>query len=100
MSGKVNINKMFINDPILNRKSEKMLKYELFHGAQTETITRMDDGIEKLNYACIKRAAKTLKTPSLQLGMRQICNGIMSNLDKYKDIEIDLRGYRVNLKKL
>ncbi len=98
MSGEVNINKMFINDPILNWKSEKILKHELVHGKQAETIARMDDGIEKLNYACLKRVAKTLQTPCLQLEITQIYNGVMSNLDKYKDVEIDLSGYRVNLK--
>ncbi len=98
LSGEIIINKRLINDPIMNWQSKKILKHELVHARQAETIARMEDGIEKLNYALIKCIAGSIKTPEDKLKLQKLYNDIMSNSDKYKNTEVVLQGVNVNLK--
>ena len=98
ISGKVSINRNLINDPLTNRKCKKLLKHELVHARQFETIARMDEGIEKLNYATMKRIANKSENPIIKNVFIDMYNDIKSNPGKYEDKIVKVDGADVNFK--
>ena len=98
ISGKISINQNLINDPLTRRKCEKLLKHELVHARQYETIARMDNGIEKLNYATMKRIAKFAQNPYVKNEFISIYHDIQNNPLKYDNKVISLNNAPVNFK--
>lgn len=98
ISGKVSINRNLVNDPIMNKMCKKLLKHELVHAKQFETIARMDDGIEKLNYATMKRIAKFAQNPYVKNEFISIYNDIQANPLKYDNKIIYIDNAPVDLK--
>ncbi len=87
-----------INDPFYNRKCKKLLKHELVHAKQFETIARMDNGIEKLNFSCLKRVTKYCQNPIIKNEFIDIYNDIQSNPAKYENKIIYIDNAPVNFK--
>lgn len=98
ISGKVSINRNLINDPLTNRKCKKLLKHELVHARQYETIARMDNGIEKLNFATMKRIAKFAENPFVKDEFINIYNDIQLNPSKYDNKVIYIDNAPVDFK--
>jgi hypothetical protein len=63
VDGRVVFNKNMMIDPIASRKLKKLIRHELVHAKQYETIARSEDGIKKLNYSVAKSTAKSLSNP-------------------------------------
>jgi hypothetical protein len=99
ISGEVVINKNVLKDPISRRRIIKLLKHELVHAKQYETIARSENGIKKLNYAVMKNSSKFIDNPQGRLEIEQVYNDI--NNDKtgmYENKTLSLIGADVNLK--
>jgi len=100
-SGVIALSKMYVNDPIYKKKAEKILKHELVHARQYETVARSKDGIKKLNYAVlynIKRVAQN--DQDTRDSFEQTYRDIKNNFEKYKDVKIKLSPtVEVNLAK-
>jgi len=99
ISGRVSINRNLINDPYTRRKCKKLIKHELVHAKQYETIARSENGINKLNYAVMKSIAKSLNTPKGKAEINAIYNNIISDkTGKYDNFVLPISGAEVDLK--
>jgi len=101
-SGNIKINRNIMNDPISSRSLKKLIKHELVHARQFETIARSKDGIKKLNYADIMQVIKnTQKSNNLAAsGFIQIYNDINSDkTGKYDNKKINILGEVYDFKK-
>lgn len=99
ISGRVSINRNLINDPYSRRKCKKLIKHELVHAKQYETIARSENGINKLNYAVMKSMAKALGTPEGKAEINAIYNNIVSDkTGKYDNYTLEVSGAEVDLK--
>ncbi len=93
VSGKIQVNKNVINDPILGRTIDKLLKHELVHARQYETVARTKDGIRKINFAEMNKTKKLLeKVPDSKEMFAQMNTEISKNPDKYNDKRIRFAG--------
>ena len=72
-------NKNLMVDPIYSKKLKKLIRHELVHARQYETIARSEDGIKKLNYAVAKSTAKTLSNPLAKAEIQAIYDDINSD---------------------
>ncbi|MBO7673014.1 hypothetical protein J6S88_06370 [bacterium] len=63
VSEEITVNYNLVLDPITRRRLKKLVKHELVHAKQYETIARSENGINKLNYAVLKSAAKLFNNP-------------------------------------
>lgn len=98
ISGRVSINRNLINDPYSRRKCKKLLKHELVHANQYETIARSENGIKKLNYAVMKSISKALDTPEGKAEINAIYNNIISDkTGKYDNFVLSISGAEVDL---
>ncbi len=99
ISGRVSINQNLVNDPYSRRKCKKLIKHELVHAKQYETIARSENGINKLNYAVMKSMAKVLETPEGKTEINAIYNNIVSDkTGKYDNYTLQVSGAEVDLK--
>ena len=100
VTGEISINETSCADPLLNTKMKYLLKHELVHAKQFETIARMDDGIEKLNYACLKQLSNTYKNnPLFKNSIDTIYNEIITEqTDKYDNLKVTVSGYKFPFK--
>ena len=99
ISGRVSINQNMINDPFMRRKCKKILKHELVHAKQYETIARSENGIKKLNFAVMKSASNILNTPEAKAELSAIYNNIISdNTGRYDGFVLPVSGAEVDLK--
>ena len=79
VDGRVVFNKNMMTDPIASRKLKKLIRHELVHAKQYETIARSDDGIKKLNYSVAKSTVKALSNPLAKAEIQAIYNEITSD---------------------
>lgn len=100
ISGKIQFSKNMINDPIMSMNLDKIIRHELVHAKQYETIARSKDGIKKLNFAALYNIKKSIERNKAKEGFDEIYTDLMNNLDRYKDTRIELNGgsAEVNLK--
>jgi len=99
ISGEITVNKSMMYDPYMRFKSKKMIKHELVHAKQYETIVRSKNGIKKLNYACVKNIAKNLDNPQARREIEQIYNDICADkIGKYENFPLQISGATVDLK--
>ena len=95
----ITINKIMLNDPIKRLKLKKIVKHELVHARQYETIARSKDGIKKLNYAVVKNTAKNMNNPIARAELNQIYNELQQDkTGKYDNCQIEISGTKTNLK--
>lgn len=101
VTGEISINKQYLGDPLLKTKMKYLLKHELIHAKQFETIARMDDGIEKLNYSCMKQLSNTYKNkPLFKNAIDTIYNELVAEpTHKYDNVEVTVSGYKLPFKK-
>lgn len=93
VSGNIGVGKNVLNDPISSLSLEKLLKHELVHAKQYETVARSMDGIKKINYAAMNTFKNNiLQTPNAKEGFDAIYQDIQQNRDKFKDTKIRISG--------
>ena len=101
MNCNVVFNKNLMVDPIYSKKLKKLIRHELVHARQYETIARSEDGIKKLNFAVAKSTAKALANPLAKAEIEAIYNDVFSDkTGKYEGVkfrniagEFDLKDY-------
>ena len=101
INGEIEINKNYLHDPIGKKLIEKYMKHELQHARQFEMIAGLDNGLEKLNFACIYPIAQFVKTnPEVLAFLKDIIKNMNNDISgKYKNIKIPLSGVYVDLQK-
>lgn len=93
-------NKNLVLDPISKRKLKKLIKHELVHARQYETIARSKDGIKKLNYGVLSSVAKSMDTSKAKAEFEDIYRDITSDTTgKYDNVTLHITGADVDLKK-
>ena len=96
----ISFNKNLILDPISRHKLKKLVKHELVHAKQYETIARSENGIKKLNYAVLCSVAKSMNTPTTKKEIENIYQDIMNDATgKFDNINLHITGADVDLKK-
>ena len=99
ISGNVVINRNILRDPISSRRAIKLLKHELVHAKQYETIARSENGIKKLNYAVMKSSSRSVDTPQGRNEVTLIYSDIINDKSgKYDNLNLSVLGAEVNLK--
>ncbi len=100
VEGEITFNKNLLIDPLYSRKLKKLVKHELVHAKQAETIARSKNGIEKLNYAFVKSIEKNLQSPQAKKEIEEIYSEMQADTTgKYDNIQIRVSGGNVNAKK-
>lgn len=104
VSGKISTQKRIIGDPLYSFFSKKLIRHELVHARQYETIARQKDGIKKLNYAFIKQVISSFDSNPLKDEIEKQFNEINSELQadkngKYDNSTLSVGGIEINLKK-
>lgn len=61
MTGKIIIGNIKLNDPLSRLTLKSVIRHELVHAKQYETIARSKDGIKKINYAVLYNFANQIK---------------------------------------
>lgn len=99
ISGNIVINRNALADPIAGRRINKLIKHELVHAKQYETIARSENGIKKLNFAVMKSISKSMDNPQGRAEIALIYDDIINDKDgKYDNKIISLIGADVNMK--
>ncbi|MBR6099056.1 hypothetical protein IKP85_04850 [bacterium] len=100
-SGNIVINRNLLNDPLMSRSLKKLIKHELVHARQFETIARSKDGIKKLNYANVKQAAKIIEgNPVILEDFRQVYKAVQEDKSgKYNGKIIHIQSETYDMKK-
>lgn len=98
-SGAISVSKDVVADPYVSKMKQKgMVKHELEHARQYELIARSENGIEKLNYACIKSNAKALDNKFLKAYYQKMIEEISMGLsEEYLNKKINVDGFEMNL---
>ena len=98
ISGEIKLNKNILNDPWESRKIDKLIRHELVHAKQYETVARSKDGIKKINYSVLYQITNNAKRiPFIADEFEHIHQEIHNSGDKYKDVKISIGGAKVNL---
>ena len=93
ISGIVQINKNIVNDPITGRKIDKLIKHELVHAKQYETVARSKNGIKKINYAVVNNIKQNAQSnPIIREAFEEIYRDYKKSPSKYKDTVITING--------
>lgn len=96
----ITFNKNLVLDPLLQRKLKKLIKHELVHAKQYETIARSKDGIKKLNYGVLMTSAKIMNNKKAKAEMEAIYQDIMNDkTGKFDNVTLHITGADVDLKK-
>lgn len=92
MSGEIYLNRTQLNDPISRYQNKRLLKHELVHAKQYETIARSKDGIKKINYICIKQLIDIInKNPHLKKEFEGVYNDVQNDkTGKYDNAQLTL----------
>ncbi len=119
-TGNIVISNTALNDPWTRLKLKGLIRHELVHAKQAETIARSKDGIKKINYAVlcqntnqIKNALKTLKkcalgnATNIKVIEREFWKSINGRYEamindktgKYDNIKLQMFDTQVDLKK-
>ena len=99
MNCNVVFNKNLMVDPIYSKKLKKLIRHELVHARQYETIARSEDGIKKLNFAVAKSTAKSLSNPLAKAEIQAIYNDVFSDkTGKYDGVKFKNIAGEFNLK--
>lgn len=99
MNCNVVFNKALMVDPIYSKKLKKLIRHELVHAKQYETIARSEDGIKKLNFAVAKSTAKSLSNPLARAEIQAIYDDISSDkTGKYDGVKFKNIAGEFNLK--
>ena len=99
ISGQVVINRNMLNDPISRRRVIKLIRHELVHAKQYETIACSENGIKKLNYAVALSSAKAVDTPQGRVEVAKVYEDIMNDkTGKYDNKVLSIVGADVNMK--
>ena len=89
-----------MNDPWESRNIEKLIRHELVHAKQYETVARSKDGIKKINYSALYQVAKNAKRiPLIENEFKNIYYDIKTSGDKYNNVKIRIGGADVNFQK-
>ena len=101
VSGVIEVNKNYLNDPIGKRLIEKCMKHEIQHARQFEMVAGLDKGLEKLNFATLYPSVQFVKKNPLALAQfKDIIKDVnMDRLGEYDNIKIPISGAEVDLKK-
>lgn len=99
-SGRIELNKDYMDDPLARKWLKKLLKHELCHAKQFEMIACLDDGIRIMNHAYIKAIAEGFKNSlSAQQELRMIKHELDSDaMGIYDNVTIVVQGVEHNLK--
>lgn len=100
INGTIEINKNYIHDPIGKKLVEKYIKHELQHARQFEMIAGLDNGLEKLNYACFYNLANNIKKNSVALAqIKNVIDEINNDTNgRFNNIKVPISGAKVDLK--
>ena len=100
LNGKVSVNRNLINDPIFATRLKGLIKHELVHAGQFETIARSEDGIKKLNDASVAKVANIAKSSyETKKEFEEIYKAVSEDtIGKYDKVTIKLSGADVNFK--
>lgn len=100
LSGKISVGQNVLDDVYMNSKTKKLIKHELEHARQAETIARMDDGIEKLNYATMKNIASAYSTGLYKHMMDTMYDEIQNDkTGKYDNAVLKMSDMELDFKK-
>ena len=93
ISGKIQLNKNMVIDPLTRRRTKKLIKHELVHARQYETVARSENGIRKINYSVVNGVAKNAQEHAdIKLVFEKIYQEMQSSPEKYKNTKIALNG--------
>ncbi len=92
LTGDIHINRDILNDPIYNNTMFKLIKHELVHAKQFETIARSKDGVKKLNYGVLQNIIRSRHMDDIAAGeFKQILYDIKNDkTGKYNNITFKL----------
>ena len=77
-----------------------MIKHELVHAKQYETVARSKDGIKKLNYGVLMSSAKIMNNKKAIAEMEEIYQDIVNDrTGKFDNVTLHITGADVDLKK-
>lgn len=98
MSGTITVSQPFCTDPVFYHTHAKhLLNHELVHAKQYMLISRLDDGIEKINFYTMKKIATSLGWLG-KLQINEMYKEFQNGADeKYKNAVFQRNGYNVNL---
>lgn len=83
----------------MNRRVKKLIKHELVHAKQYETVARSENGIKKLNYAVVKSFANAIDNTHGRNDIFEIYNDIANDkTGKYDNMKFSVIGADVNFK--
>ncbi len=95
----ITVNKNMVVDPVLKRRSKKLLKHELVHAKQYETIACSTDGIKKLNYAVLSSSAKLMNNMDAVAEMEEVYKDVINDkTGKYDNLTLHFTEADVNFK--
>lgn len=99
-SGEIYLNENIINDPYMRLKNKRIIKHELVHAKQYETIARSKDGIKKVNYICTLNLVNMIKNnPNLAEDFEKIYTDIKNEKSgKYNNVKLETNSGDLNFK--
>jgi len=99
-TGEVHLNQNILDDPLGRIKNKGLIRHELVHAKQFETIARSKDGIKKVNYSCLAGVINIAKkNPLVKKEFDEIYNEIQQDkTGKYDNMELPLPYSKVHFK--